>query len=98
MSSFGRVVVDNLEDDKDDLEDDLEDSKDDVEDDDEDSKDDLEGDDEIDLSAEEVRPRGSFATSSTFMSKLYEGLDEWEEPELQNKNQPVSKDFEPLLG
>jgi hypothetical protein len=36
---------------------------------------------------------GSFTNSesSTFVSKIYETLDEWEEPELKNKTRKVSE-------
>ena len=83
MSSVGRMVVDRLESDFGDMDDDA-----------------------TQVSGEAFVPKKSFSKpnpkvmtsafiagrSSTFMTAIYENLDEWEEPELQDKFESVSKD------
>jgi len=85
MSSVGRMVVNRLESDFGDMDDDA-----------------------TQVSGEAFVPKKSFSkpnpkvttsafiagrSSSTFITTIYENLDEWEEPELQDKSEIVSKDY-----
>lgn len=89
LSSVGRMVVDRLE------------SNYDIEDDDEDTQ--MNANEYPSIKKKSVVTnsevmKSSINGSNTFMTSIYENLDEWEEPELQDAYQAVSKENLFLTG
>jgi hypothetical protein len=83
LSSVGRMVADRLESDYD------------IEDDDEDTQ--MNNNEYPPIKKKSVETNSAFMKSSmngsnTFLTSIYENLDEWEEPELQDVYQAVSRE------